>query len=416
MKTHSHLASRFFGILAMVAVGWLQPTAVSGQTPELTVIDNIATVSFTDANSNFYSTVQDNVTVTVGFVVGLSVVASQPTATPASPSTLNTMSFVVNNIGNGTDSVTVTDNISDGTVITVITNYIHNATPYSTLALLNAALAGTAIAQGGSETITVEYTIGSNKGGQPSTYTLTATSRRDVGEVRNDITLVTPGWTGTVATTPKGSQSLSHLPSGGASPNYTFTFNVANNQNGSDDFNLVATSPGSPVITIVSVNGVGGASTTINLAASANQNIDVVYSVATAAAAGAQDTLYLAATSVANGTVNDSGFADLTVVKASLTIVKEAYRDNQTTLLGGGDTVLPGEFIQYKVTVANGGTAPASSVHVDDLLPSELTYISATEDAPTWTFTTSGNDLDADLTGTLAPAASRFFWIRVQVN
>jgi uncharacterized repeat protein (TIGR01451 family) len=99
-----------------------------------------------------------------------------------------------------------------------------------------------------------------------------------------------------------------------------------------------------------------------------------------------------------------------------LTIVKEAYRDNKTTLLGGGDTVLPGEFIQYKVTVTNGGTAPASSVHVDDLLPVQLTYISASEDAPTWTFTPVGNDLDADLTGTLAPAASRFFWIRAQVN
>ena len=28
----------------------------------------------------------------------------------------------------------------------------------------------------------------------------------------------------------------------------------------------------------------------------------------------------------------------------------------------------------------------------------------------------TGNDLDADLTGTLAPAASRFFWIRVLIN
>ena len=27
-----------------------------------------------------------------------------------------------------------------------------------------------------------------------------------------------------------------------------------------------------------------------------------------------------------------------------------------------------------------------------------------------------GNDVDADLAGTLASAASRFFWIRVQIN
>ncbi len=414
MKTHSHLASRFFGILAMVAVGWLQPTAVSGQTAENTVIDNIATVSFTDANSNIYSTVQDNVTVTVGFVAGMSVVASQATATPASPSTLNTMSFVVNNIGNGTDSVTVTDNISDGTVITVITNYIHNATPYSTLALLNTALAGTAIAQGGNETITVEYTIASDKAGQLSTYTLTATSRRDSGESDNDDTDVTPGWTGSVVTTPDGSQSLSHLPSGGASPNYTFTFNVENTQNGEDDFDLVVTTPGSVVISIVSVDGVPGTTTTItNLAAGANQDVDVIYTVADVAA-GSLDSLYLDATSVANGGITNQGFADMTVVKASLAITKEAWDATRSAEIAGN--VLPGDFIEYKVIVTNNGTADAASVHIDDLLPSEVTYVSTAGDLAGWTFNESAGDVDADLTGVLIPAASRFFWIRVQVN
>ena len=32
-----------------------------------------------------------------------------------------------------------------------------------------------------------------------------------------------------------------------------------------------------------------------------------------------------------------------------------------------------------------------------------------------WSLANTGNDLDADLTGTLDPAASRFFWIRVMV-
>lgn len=412
MKNHSNTASRVLGILAIAAAfGWLQPATAYGQTAEGTVIVNTATVTYTDANTNTYSSVNDNVSVTVGFSAGIDVVAAQATATPASPSTLNTLVFNVNNIGNGIDSVTVAETNSDATVLTV-TKYTYNATDYATIALLNTALAAAAIPAARTAAITVEYSIASNKGGQPSTYTLTGTSRRDGTATDNDLTLVTPGLTGTVATTPDGVQNITQLPSNGT--NYTFTFNVANNQNGSDNFNLVATSPGSAVITIVSVNGVGGASTTITLAASANQNIDVIYSVATAAAAGAQDTLSLAATSVANGATNDSGFADLTVVKASLTILKEAYRDDQITLIVG--TVLPGEFIQYKVTVTNGGTAPASSVHVDDLLPAQLTYISASEDAPTWTFTPVGNDLDADLTGTLAPAASRFFWIRAQVN
>jgi len=45
-----------------------------------------------------------------------------------------------------------------------------------------------------------------------------------------------------------------------------------------------------------------------------------------------------------------------------------------------------------------------------------VTYILATGDLAGWSFTPVGNDLTADLAGTLIPAASRFFWIRVQVN
>ena len=413
MKTHSNLASRVIGILTLAAaVGWLQPTAAYGQTAEGTVITNRATVTFSDANSNSYSSVFDEVDVTVGFGGGVDVVAAQATATPVSPSTLNTLSFNVTNIGNGTDSMTVAESNSDPTVLTV-TKYTFNSTDYATLVLLNVALAGTALAPSATATITVEYSIASGKGGEPSTYTLTGTSRRQPAATDNDNTVVTPGLTGTVAVTPDGGQNLTRLPSNGT--NYTFTFNVANNQTGSDDIDLLATSPGSAVITIVSVNGVAGASTQINLAASTAQDIDVIYSVADVAA-GTPDTLYLDATSVAVPATTDQGFADLTVIKASMSITKAAYRDNQTTLLGGGDTVLPGEFIQYLVTVTNGGTAAASSVHVDDLLPATLTYDSATGDLAGWTFTPVGNDLDADLTGTLAPAASRFFWIRVQVN
>ena len=86
MKTHSNLASRLFGILAMVAVGWLQPTAAYGQTPEGTDIDNIATVIYTDATSHTYSPVISSmVRLTVGLSGAVSVLAAQSTAPPASP-------------------------------------------------------------------------------------------------------------------------------------------------------------------------------------------------------------------------------------------------------------------------------------------------------------------------------------------
>ena len=124
----------------------------------------------------------------------------------------------------------------------------------------------------------------------------------------------------------------------------------------------------------------------------------------------------LTATSQANGAVSDAGYADLTVIRPVITVTKAAYLDDQSTLLTGSDRVLPAQFIQYKISVSNGGAAAASSVHVDDVLPAQLTYNTMTGDAAGWTFSGSGNTRAADLSGTMAAGASRYFWIRVQVK
>jgi uncharacterized repeat protein (TIGR01451 family) len=413
MKTHPNFAARIFGILAIAGVGWLQPTAAYGQTAEGTPIDNIATVSFTDANSNVYSTVQHNVIVTVGHAAAIDAVAVQATATPASPSLLNTLDFYVINVSNGIDTVSVVGNISDGAVLG-LTKYTYNLTDYANVGLLNAALLLVSLNATDTVAVTVTYEVFADQGGVPSTFTLTGTSIRDISATDNDNTVVTPALAGTVAVTPNGGQTLNHLPSGGASPTYTFQFTVTSSMTGAEDFDLLVTSPGSSVITIVSVNAIAGDSTRINILAGGTPTVDVIYSVAGAEAA--QDTLYLQARSVANGATNDQGFADMTVVAADLSIVKLAYRDNQTTLLGGGDTVLPGEFIQYKVTVTNDGSATASSVQVTDNLPATLAYNTSSNDVGSWTFSGAGNNRTADLDTTLAAAASASFWIRVLVN
>jgi uncharacterized repeat protein (TIGR01451 family) len=96
-------------------------------------------------------------------------------------------------------------------------------------------------------------------------------------------------------------------------------------------------------------------------------------------------------------------------------IDKVAFRDNQTTPIGAG-TVVPGEFIQYKVTVTNSGSAAASVVHVSDALATQLTFNTTTPDAAGWTLSNVGNNVTADLTGTLAVGASRFFWVRASVK
>ncbi len=382
------------------------------QTPEGTVITNTASVSYTDANTNTYTAATASVSITVGFLAGVDVTGSA-TAGPASPSTANTLSFPIQNIGNGTDKFQIaTPSISVGGVIS-ITGYVYSATNYATLALLNTALSAVNVAQGASITVQVKYDVAANKGGVATVLTVTASSQRTPATNDSFATTITPAQTYGVAVTPDGGQNITKLPSNGT--NYSFTFTVTNNGNGADNFNLVASNTGAAV-TIVSVNGVAGSSTTISgIAAGAAPTVAVVYSVGNVAA-GTTDNVVLTATSVGDNTKTDNGTADLTVIRPALSMAKAAYRDNQTTLLGGGDVVLPGEYIQYKITVTNNGAAPASVVHIDDLLPSEVTYQSAAGDLAGWTITNTGNDVVADLTGTLAAGTSRFIWIRVRIN
>src|SRR5437667_7839852 len=190
---------RFTYSLALAAMALV---AVAGealaQTPEGTVITNTATATYTDANNNPYAAVSGSVSVTVGFKAGLTVTANTPTPSSASPSTADTMTFTAAHVGNGTDSVTISENISVAGVITA-TGYRYGATTYGTLAALNTALAGGLIAQGGSITIKVVYDVASNKGGVNTVYTLTAASRRTPATSGNAASSITPAQTFAVA-------------------------------------------------------------------------------------------------------------------------------------------------------------------------------------------------------------------------
>lgn len=403
---------RSAGALALTAMLMFAAPQLLAQspTPEGTVITNTATVSFTDANGNTYSAVNASVSVTVGFVAGVNV-AGAASATPASPSSNDALTFTIQNIGNGTDHVQVAENISVAGVITVA-SYGFNSSTYASLAALNTALASANITQGSSITVQVNYNVAANKGGVATNYTLTATSGRDNTVNANKTTVITPAQTYAVAVSPHGGQNLQQLPSNGT--NYTFTFSVTNNGNGSDNFNLVASNSGS-AITVVSVNGVAGTSTSVTIAAATSMNINVVYSVGNVAA-GTTDNLQLQATSAGDNTKTDQGYADLTVVRPAIAVAKAAYRDDQTTLIGGTDTVLPNEAIQFKITVSNSGASPAASVQIADAVPAEMTFLSAAGDLAGWTISNAGNNVTASLSGTLASGSSRYIWVRARVK
>src|SRR5260370_3761828 len=408
-QMHAHLKWTHSLVLAALALVAVAGQALA-QTPEGTVITNTATATYTDANNNPYTAVSGSVSVTVGFKAGVSVTANTPSPSSASPSTADTMTFTVTNSGNGTDSVTISENISVAGVITV-TGYRYGATTYATLAALNTALATAALAQGRSITLNIDYNVASGKGGVSTVYTLTANSRRTPATSGIRASSITPATTYGVATTPKGSQNVQKLPGSG----YSFTFTVQNNDNGNDNFDLIATSPGSPVITIVSVNGVAGDSTRIALAPAASQTVAVVYNVANVAG-GSTDTLYLRARSVAQPSTFDDGFMDLTVIKPNLTLAKAAYLDDGVTPVSA--SVVPGQIIRYRFTVTNSGGSSASSVQVTDALPAQVTYVS-TSSSTGWTVAVAGQNVPGTYTGTggvLASSASATFQLRVSIN
>ena len=221
----------------------------------------------------------------------------------------------------------------------------------------------------------------------------------------------------TVATTPDGA-TVTQLPTkvSPPSPPYSQTFVVTNTGNIADSYSLSAAAAPAGIVTIVSVNGTAGStSTSASISAGATANVVVVYSVTSGAATGAIATITLTATSTATASSTNPGTLAVTVARAGLTMAKALYRDDQTTPVGAG-AVSSNEFVQYRVTVTSTGTAAASSVSVADVIPAEVTYVTATGDAAGWGFATAGSTLTATLAGTLASGASRFFWIRVQVK
>jgi uncharacterized repeat protein (TIGR01451 family) len=385
------------------------PAHAQGPTPEGTVITNTATASWTDANGNTYTPATASVSVTVGFLAGPD--ASSPTTvTPASPSTGNEIAFVITNGGNGTDQFSTSWTAGAGVTLT---GYRIGSTTYATLAELNTALAATNVGAGSGITVTVVYTVAPGQGGQTIPVTLTATSARTPTASDATTTNVVPVVTAGVNVTPDGA-TVQRLPSNGT--DYTQVFTVTNTGNASDTFTLVGSNGAGTVTTILGITGTGVSGGQVTIASGASVVVTVTYSVGSVAA-GSTEQITLTATSSTDGGISDAGDVTVTVIRAALSVTKEAFRDNQTTAINNTtDRVLPGEYIQYRITVTNSGAAAASSVSIEDVLPSDVEYVSASGDAAGWTIGEAAGTVIASLTGTLAAGATRHVWIRVRVR
>ena len=172
----------------------------------------------------------------------------------------------------------------------------------------------------------------------------------------------TPSLTIITSVSPDGGANLNQLPSNGV--NYSVSFNAVNGGNGADAFGLKAFGRPGGAVTIISVNGVAGDSANATIGAGSTLVVPVVYSIGSVAS-GVVDSIYLRAGSTAIPTASDTGFADLTVVRPSITIDKA---------VAAGGALVPGTELTYTVSVTNAGVAAASGVVVVDSLPASVDF------------------------------------------
>jgi uncharacterized repeat protein (TIGR01451 family) len=400
--------------LVLAAPAFAQPSTntdftLNGLTRQGVTITNVATASYTDANNNPYAQVQAEASVTVGYLASLDII-SQPTQAPAGPSADNELPIELQNNGNGPDQFTLSVSIPAG-----IENvrYVVDGATYADLDALNAYLATRTVEADYSLNITVLYDVPDGYGGVPLSIVVTATSNQapdQTGGTDSTTTIITPILEGDVDVTPD-LEAVQQLPSNGTQ--YTATYTVSNTQNIGATFDLSTVLEGGSVLSVVSVNG---GTTSVFIGANQSQTITVVYMVADDATAGTVNTLVLVATSQADGAITDSGSYVVTVIRPSLTMTKTAYRDGRAALIGIG-TVLPGEYIEYRIEISNGGNAVATMVEIVDALPSQVTFAGLDFDtAADWTSSEVDGTVTASLNGSLAPGGSRYIWIRAQVR
>jgi len=317
---------------------------------------------------------------------------------------------------------------------------VYNATPYASLALLNAALAqvGDSIAAATSITIDVVYDVAAGQGGNSSNVNLVATSTRLGGDTNNSTTVVTAVLSGSVSVT-ADNPTIDRLPSNGT-VEYLATYTVGSGLTGVGDILLTASVEGvdGATIVITGIREVGNPteippSTTISFTAGQSRAIEILYRVDGAVGdAGQTSTIRLTATGpVAAGAPTAFDEEVATIIAPSLTVVKtvhasavDAQTNTASTLVGNPQ---PGTTIWYRVQVTNNGTASAvmsggSNGISDDLSTLPVAYVAAslngTGSPIAWTTLAEAADV---ITGTIAGGipgggATAWFVFSVTIN
>ena len=161
---------------------------------------------------------------------------------------------------------------------------------------------------------------------------------------------------------------VSRLPSNGT--NYTANLTVTNTGNVSDSYDLLTTTPLTP-ITVISIAGTGvtqganpDSARLASIAPGVARAVTVTYSVGNVAA-GVTDTLILTARVVGTPAAFDDGREELNVIRPGVSVLKGVNPNG---------TQLPGTDLTYTVTLTNAGSAPAASIVTVDTLSSNVMF------------------------------------------
>lgn len=385
---------------SITLVAAVNPGANSGA-----VLTNSATASTTTAESSTANnTATFNSTVTTSADVSI---AKTGPATASAGQNI-TYTLTINNVGpSNAQSVSVTDTLPAGETFVSASTGTGSGTSYSSGNLGS-------LAAGASNTITIVATVGAtvanntlltNSATVASTNDTTsgnntATANTTVSNLQADLALTKTG----PATFTAGTQATYTLTLTNNGPSSAQSVSISDTLPAGETF--VSASVGSGSGTSYSSGNLG------TLAAGASTTITLVAALSPGAISGA----VLTNTATATSTTSDTNTANNTATFNSAVTTSADISVNKT---GPGDVTV-GQNLTYTITVSNAGPSAAQSVSLNDAIPANTTFVSATETAgPAFTLTkpaVGGTGNFIATIGSFAAGASATFRLVVHVD
>lgn len=338
----------------------------AGQTTSITNTASVTAAEFdTDTTDNSSSTAT-----AVNAVSDLSVVVTDSPDPAVAGGTLTYTITVTNNGPSNATGVTVTDVLPTGVTFASATASQGTATNAS--GTVTGALGN--LASGATATITITATVDPATTGSLSN-TATVTGSETDSDSSDNTSSATTAVTQEVDLAITKTDSADPITAGNQ---LTYTITVTNT-GPSDATNVTVTDVLPTGVTFVSANASQGTATNASgtvtgdigtLASGASATVTIIVSISSSAAAGTlTNTASVSATETDTDSTNNS-VSQATVVNRSV--------DLAITKVDATDPVVAGNNVTYTITVTNTGPSDASGVTVTDVLPTGLTFVSAT--------------------------------------